>query len=1158
MSGNRRRLRTALLARALALRARMYDPRGGCVDATGRPLVRAHRWRLRSYADCFRGDAGVAWAVAAAGVLEQQHPPGPTRGDAVRLFDDLLTVGALAHVTRAHSFKDARLFYRWAGADALQALLAEATARGDGTAASSSSSSSSSSSGRRAGHHRRRVSLMTPESATTLGDLRADITRLHTALEARRHGQRQAWESQERPRLAAEVASLDARGAKLREAIAKLESEGAGAAAGAGVAAAAAAADGAAGAAASSATTEQVIGAVEALQAELASVTSQADSLKQRLYFPGPDADYAVRTGAAGVYVSARKVTLEKFEAEWDIDLSRRLGAPGPQISLRLDPVEVSLSVCGLHIHGEKGAPVPSLSRATVAIDARMSVHALLDFVHSNNNNSSSNKKMKTTRTADRARGRWKATTFDVKLEEVKRSEGVFLSPSLLQWTVNTFVPARVKKVVEAQMPPELALVIGRSNYLRLSGRLSLFGVPAAVLGAPFKRGKSLSALDVDTRTHAAAANGGGGGGGGGAGGHDGKGHATETPADEAHRRALRLISVGATGELTALQGHVLEKTRRRLGVHAELKRLKSWAGCSKWTSLSAIMTYARRLRAQATGAEWAQIVQTWQRACDSFCAEDGLPPINLERIFQRALQLDKQPLEVNYTISRNEGAANASRTLDTLRTIALRALEKERESAEAKHLGRLQTAKIAAAVEKVAAAHAAGTAFLEDLRSVLRSELSVSLKGQLLSGQNDSIFDVGGDFFRAAVSPVVTGLQLPRQIDLEPSDQSMSFFAVEDDGAGRFCFDLGVPEEQVVGSRRDSTNVQVPLMVGEDAAGGEEGKTPAAAAAGPRRRAAAVASQGPGTDTEDPLFLLSVAHAPSRISAEQGHDHRGEDARSGGGGGGGGGGGEGHWRDASGRKRRRSTTVATVNRAYARNPHFPTHERLIMVTLGTADVALRVDPTKLAAALAAHGEAGADGKVDMFRVKTLPAASASPAAYQLDVSTVPGTSLHVDVEDFHVVGSPLRLAEWVSSMIHQAAEQEAAGSGVGFGGGGGDGGGDGGDDGGVADDDAASVASSQRTESAQALSAVVAALSSLGTDLKSRHLVLRFCATWNVKVAEDGKVFVRFSNSGTDEAAAEGTDGAPPAWFFQNVYFVQDVFANLAAIREAYEGQAQ
>jgi hypothetical protein len=132
-------------------------------------LVKTHRHRLRRYKLSFVGREAVTWMV--------QTNQSSSRTEAMRLLDDLLTVGAITHVTRAHTFKDERYFYRWSSLEALQLLVDVETET---------------------------LQL----SATRLYECRAELIDLHGKISRRAKTRHTKWSETVKPRISNEISTL--------------------------------------------------------------------------------------------------------------------------------------------------------------------------------------------------------------------------------------------------------------------------------------------------------------------------------------------------------------------------------------------------------------------------------------------------------------------------------------------------------------------------------------------------------------------------------------------------------------------------------------------------------------------------------------------------------------------------------------------------------------------------------------------------------------------------------------------------------------------------------------------------------------------------------------------------------------------------------------
>lgn len=87
--------------------------------------VKDRRYRLKTYPKCFVGSEAVDAAV--------KHGVSGSREEAVEALDQILHTGLLYHVTREHSFKDDKLFYRITTASDAKVTLDQLAASEDGS-----------------------------------------------------------------------------------------------------------------------------------------------------------------------------------------------------------------------------------------------------------------------------------------------------------------------------------------------------------------------------------------------------------------------------------------------------------------------------------------------------------------------------------------------------------------------------------------------------------------------------------------------------------------------------------------------------------------------------------------------------------------------------------------------------------------------------------------------------------------------------------------------------------------------------------------------------------------------------------------------------------------------------------------------------------------
>ena len=414
--------------------------------------------------------------------------------------------------------------------------------------------------------------------------------------------------------------------------------------------------------------------------------------------------------------MGAKRIDVETLSAKWELCMSRLLGRKHPEILLRLRPISLSVSLTDLSVVAEpgSGSGVPSFSRQLLALSLSASMDMTVVFLppsaaaaHPAGGGGGS--KTTAAAAARAATGRWECKSFDFAVDEISRSAGLTLPSGLLQWIINSFVPPKVKQAVVESLPPELALLIDRSNNVKFSGELGLFGLPAAIMDCPLKLGKSLSAKDSvrsmsagDRRDSDVGDKGSGDRGGGGGGKEELPAPLHVDPRDAAHRSALRLLSAEggrSRSSVSALQGHVLAKLRRRSGLASELKSLTDiFSMCSKWGSIAHMAAYVRAVDAWGYNdhsssnndddggddddySSTKSIISLWERMFDSFCAADGLDGVDLQRVFARVRKISAQPLQITFALTEVSMQCELGKFIDAMRTISLRSLEKEHES---------------------------------------------------------------------------------------------------------------------------------------------------------------------------------------------------------------------------------------------------------------------------------------------------------------------------------------------------------------------------------------------------------------------------------------------------------------------------------------------
>ena len=256
----RRRGRDDLLRRALRVHDLMHLP-----DATlppprsGKPLVRSHRWRLRSFKDSFVGCDAVTWfrnrnrrqSEDAQNEDDSDVDDAdvfPDRAAVTALFDDFLTVGAFQHVSKSHTFKDEKLFYRWIPRPDIVRLARAAEVR----------------------------QSLVPESNTTLNELKRKLLAAHRGMVKRKLEAKARWESRQKPRHEKAISYYEKRLVALRAKLTQVEENGV-------LGANDNANDDLENAAHG---LDAVTLALDSLSQELATLQAQQDTHKRQLYFP--------------------------------------------------------------------------------------------------------------------------------------------------------------------------------------------------------------------------------------------------------------------------------------------------------------------------------------------------------------------------------------------------------------------------------------------------------------------------------------------------------------------------------------------------------------------------------------------------------------------------------------------------------------------------------------------------------------------------------------------------------------------------------------------------------------------------------------------------------------------------------------------------------
>lgn len=194
---------------------------------------------------------------------------------------------------------------------------------------------------------------------------------------------------------------------------------------------------------------------------------------------------------------------------------------------------------------------------------------------------------------------------------------------------------------------------------------------------------------------------------------------------------------------------------------------------------------------------EHSEIMHTWAHALNVVAAEEGVSPLDIGALFDRLRTLDKTPFQVQFVISEFSGSLEAGRLVDFLRDIGNEFLNTAKTSvSDVKELNEMREARFYKPLETW---HQDMMSALNTLRDSI-ARLSLGISGRLIGGK-DGIFDVGTDLMLVRLKP---GVQFPlNEVLLAPSEISMSFFAVEDDG-GKFLIDVGVPKSAQITADTD------------------------------------------------------------------------------------------------------------------------------------------------------------------------------------------------------------------------------------------------------------------------------------------------------------------------------------------------------------------
>jgi hypothetical protein len=199
--------------------------------------------------------------------------------------------------------------------------------------------------------------------------------------------------------------------------------------------------------------------------------------------------------------------------------------------------------------------------------------------------------------------------------------------------------------------------------------------------------------------------------------------------------------------------------------------------------------------------------------------------------------------------------------------------------------------------------------------------------------------------------------------INTAPAETAVSFFATESEqGSGKFVVDAGVPKSHDIVKDEHAEGI----------------------------------SEAPAF--ENPSFMLSIAgietvNNSSLVLREAG----------------------------SGNQYKQSsfdTPGVNIEEVYTDSKYFPTHDRIIMATLGSMSQALKADTAALMRALSVSAEKS----VDVFKVTYGLAASSTPSkpVYDLDISSLDCLCYEVNVHDARIIGSPRRITRFVQYSLRE------------------------------------------------------------------------------------------------------------------------------------------
>lgn len=574
-----------------------------------------------------------------------------------------------------------------------------------------------------------------PESAKTLADLQLKLIRLHTTIDTRMKNTRAEWESDVLPQMRSQVNQLQNKLTNVMKAISDAKEL----------------------VARAQFTNLKSIaeGGGESgpdetlLEAEATQLKAQIDEQKQRMHFPEPEG-WMVRMGTDGVYIGMKGVSLGTLEGSFALKIGKDLSGGDAennhQVSLKIQPFTVRVALDSVSVIGEKGSSVPNISKDRLVFNVELEIDAKLYFLT----------KMK----------KWRARSFECKVDI--QSEGLGLPTPLIKWVSSSFVPGVIKSALLNAFPAELATFINESaaaEVLDVAGQIRLNGIPIHVLDQILNLGGSISTRDLPS-----------------------------FDISQTRRTAINLLATGS-GSITdgALQAHLLSKLRRRIGLLG-LKKLGLFSINSKWTNLSNLMSYVASIDRYACAEEIEQLIEFWQQVLSSYAAEDELPALSVDALFQQMRRLDRRPIDVLFEVAKLVVSVDVGGALNMVRDILHGAL-REKLSKSKNSAGEAQAAL------KIEAMHEAGMASLKSLTGAV-SRIKTCAQGQLLGGEQGGNFEFGlQDLFLS----VLPNIKIPLSIvNVEPSKMSLSMYAKEGkDGA--FVIDVGVPpieKEEAAASR--------------------------------------------------------------------------------------------------------------------------------------------------------------------------------------------------------------------------------------------------------------------------------------------------------------------------------------------------------------------